>query len=83
MKYDGAAYCAVIWKAATRTENLTIMDKLNCHAACITEGHAEEHFTVLSYPICKKCWHRKIHVPVAKILVTVKVHSLKSVPLRS
>ena len=48
MKYDGAAYCAVIWKAAARTENLAIMDKLNCHAACITEGHAEEHFTVFS-----------------------------------
>ena len=48
MKYDGAHYCAVIGKAAARTENLTIMDKLNCHAARITEGHAEEHFTVFS-----------------------------------
>ena len=48
MKYDGAAYCAVIGKAAARTENLTIIDKLNCRAACITEGHAEECFKVFS-----------------------------------
>lgn len=48
MKYDGAAYRAVIGKATARTENLTLIDKLNCHAACITEGHAEEHFTVFS-----------------------------------
>ena len=48
MKYDGVHYCAVIGKAAARTENLTLIDKLNCHAACITKGRAEERFTVSS-----------------------------------